>query len=211
MRTPIVTIIAVIVVGCSLAPHRSDAAPKSNATSSAAKIAETNGIPASQAGGLSAKLRGIFQSSRAADARIAEVVKLCEAEPSHAAAIAAAATAFVPEQGFAPDMAEAAAKAVRSQAAAIAGAVAAANPGEATRIAARVAKAAPMAATRITRTVAYAVPGCIEGIDLKTRRSRGLESAIIMAVPSANPPSIMNAAHSGAKQAEREGRAIPRS
>ncbi len=200
---------AVIILLLSLVPHWSEASFESNASVRAAKIAMDNGVASAPAKDLSDRLRGIFLSNSADEARIAEVIKLCQADPKQAAAIAASATAFEPRGDFAPKMAEAAARAFRSQAPAIAGAVAGANPHDAPRIAGRVARAVPMAASRITRSVAYAVPSCIEGIGLEKRVSRGLETAIIIAVPSVSPPTIMNAAHSGAKKAEREGRYTP--
>ena len=156
---------------------------------------------------MSQKLRQMLAASADEDTLIGEVVRLCEDEPHRAAAIAAASTAFAERKRFILRVAEASAKAVRSQAPAIAAAVAAASPVEAPLIASRVARAVPNAAIRITRRVAYAVPQCVEGTTWPHRVSR-LESAVISAVPLISVSCVYGAADRGARDAAREGRHI---
>ena len=128
-----------------------------------------------------------YGNSGDVEALVAAVSALSKANPTQAAAIASAATAFAP--ALSAQIAASAASAAPAQAAAVAAAVATAVPASAPQIAASVSAAVPAAAVAIAQSVSSAVPAAATAIS----------AAVVAAVPSADAAAVAAAAQNGAQ------------
>ena len=170
----------------------------------AVEIAVAHGMPEERSQAVVEALDKVYDSKDDEEILVDEVVKLSKENPGKTAAIAAASTALVPRRGFVVKVAEAVSLAAKFETPAIAAALAAVAPELAPHIAARAARAAPWAAIRITKRVAATVPDSVEGTMFFSRKSLGLERAVISGVPLIKPTAVYSAAYLAARKAGRK-------